>query len=121
MMIQSPMEQLAAAIHRDIKAAELAHSRKVFEARKRAVRAAMSERYFNSRHWFQLIENGKEHGEPVVMLGAEASEQNRIFNEKFRADINAAIDAGKPFGQTGAINRHWKRIGPVENGEEASA
>lgn len=68
--------------------------------------------YRATKHWYQLIENQQPVGDKVEMLGEEALEQNKIFKQRYIHELNAAIDAGKPMGQTGAISRHWVLCDP---------
>lgn len=70
--------------------------------------------YRATKHWYQLIENHQPVGDKVEMLGEEAREQNKIFKQRYIDELNAAIDAGKPMGQTGALSRHWVLCDPPD-------
>ena len=106
----SPFQHLAESLQQVCRDADRAERRRAKAERAKRTNLHAAINYMENIHTYQLMVNGKPEGEPVEMLGAEAKEQNRIFQEKFRAEINAAIDAGKPYGQTGAVSRHWKWI-----------
>lgn len=104
----SPFRQLAVALDKVTRDSERAQLREAKRKAKMPAFIARASQYLEETHRYQLMVSGKPEGEPVEMQGIEAKEQNRIFKERYSAEINAAIDAGLPYGQTGAKSRHWK-------------
>lgn len=99
----SPFKQLAESL----KALDRENVRNDLRIRRAAAKAKMGACYLQMQHWYQLMVSGQPEGDPVEMQGAEAKAQNEILAERYRSEINAAIDAGKPFGQTGAKLKKW--------------
>lgn len=110
MTIYSPMRQIEESLQQVVRDNERRELRRAKRIARKPAKIEMAIKYLEKTHTYQLIVNGKTEGEPVEMLGSEAKEQNRIFKERFTSEINAAIDSGKPFGQTGAVLRHWKWV-----------
>lgn len=108
--IISPVLVFNESLKQIVRDNERAEVRRKKAIRQKKVDSILGAQYLAAMHQYQLVVNGKPEGDPVEMLGAEAKVQNDIFKQRFRDDINAAIDAGKPFGQTGAVSRHWKWI-----------
>lgn len=102
--------QLNVTIERAMRQQERESAKRAKRGAKRVQRCIQGEQYLTSMHTYQLCLNGKPEGDLVEMLGAEAKAQNDIFKQRFSDEINAAIDAGRPYGQTGAVSRHWKWV-----------
>lgn len=114
MKTYSPFQGLLRQIERSDKEHELRKARRAQRSENYLGSAASRIAYTSSQHHYQMTINGKPEGEPVVMTGAEAKAQNEIFSQRFKDELNAAIDSGKPFGCTGAVNRKWKWLKDFE-------